>query len=173
MSRSATYPVAAKATHRAWRMPTGDQAANAGRDWWAKGGAGQKSGTIEAGNRPVSHSQNFSTMERNSRVATKSKGTHGGQRPGAGRPKKSAQPVLSASPALRTGDPREFLLALMADESAELRLRIDAAKALMPFLYERKREAGKKGQAAEKAKATGAGRFAPKAPPARVVPLKP
>lgn len=61
-------------------------------------------------------------------------------------------------------DPRAFLLAAMNDVLLEPKLRIDAAKALMPFEFAKKGEGGKKEQQADAAKKV-ASRFTPAAPP--------
>ena len=63
------------------------------------------------------------------------------------------------SQALAHRDPRAFLLAAMNDKMLEPKLRIDAAKALMPFEFAKKGEGGKKEQQADAAKQAGAGRF--------------
>lgn len=68
------------------------------------------------------------------------------------------------SQALSHRDPRAFLLAAMNDSLLEPKLRIDAAKALMPFEFAKKGEGGKKEQQADAAKKV-ASRFAPAAPP--------
>lgn len=68
------------------------------------------------------------------------------------------------SQALSHKDPRAFLLAAMNDGQLEPKLRIDAAKALMPFEFAKKGEGGKKEQQADAAKKV-ASRFAPAAPP--------
>jgi len=68
------------------------------------------------------------------------------------------------SQALSHRDPRAFLLAAMNDALLEPKLRIDAAKALMPFEFAKKGEGGKKEQQADAAKKV-ASRFAPAAPP--------
>ena len=68
--------------------------------------------------------------------------------------------------ALTHRDPRVFLLAAMNDVELEPKLRIDAAKALMPFEFAKKGESsGKKEEAAAKAKAAGAGKFGRREPP--------
>lgn len=68
--------------------------------------------------------------------------------------------------ALSHKDPRAFLLAAMNDVALEPRLRIDAAKALMPFEFAKKGESsGKKEEAAAKAKAAAAGKFGRREPP--------
>lgn len=80
----------------------------------------------------------------------------GGARPGAGRKKKD--PVRIES--IETVDPKRFLLEMMSNEILDVRLRIDAAKALMPYLYQRKGETGKKEEQQEKAGKVSSGRFA-------------
>ncbi len=72
----------------------------------------------------------------------------------------AAQPgSFDLSQALAHRDPRAFLLAAMNDVKLEPKLRIDAAKALMPFEFAKKGEGGKKEQQADAAKQAGAGRF--------------
>jgi phage terminase small subunit len=73
-------------------------------------------------------------------------------------------PKFNLATALQHKDPRAFLLAAMNDVDLEPKLRVDAAKALMPFEFAKKGEAGKKEQAQENAKKV-ASRFAPAAPP--------
>lgn len=72
-----------------------------------------------------------------------------------------------------TDDPLAFLKAAMNSREASLRMRLDAAKALMPFMHPKKGETGKKEAAQAAAKATGAsGRFkpGPRPPTLRMVP---
>ena len=83
-------------------------------------------------------------------------GRSGGARPGAGRPKKEPA-VLPLS--VQYSDPLDFLRAVMNDAGSEAKLRVDAARALMPFVHAKKGEAGKKDQKNEDAKKV-AGRFA-------------
>ena len=64
----------------------------------------------------------------------------GGARPGAGR--KPKPPVLFEIAA--QDDPMQFLLAAMNRPDLELSLRVDAAKALMPYMHARFDPAGKK-----------------------------
>ena len=61
-------------------------------------------------------------------------------------------------------DPKDFLAALMNDAQEDVKLRADAAKALMPFFHQKKGESGKKEQRNEEAKKV-ARRFASSAPP--------
>lgn len=85
----------------------------------------------------------------------------GGARPGAGRPPK-AKDILQLSAIY--DDPEKFLRAVMNDSQTDAKIRVDAAKALMPFVHHKK--ASGKGADAPKAP----GRFsAVKAPPKLVV----
>lgn len=91
----------------------------------------------------------------------------GGVRPGAGR-KPKPPPVISAD-LPKDDDPRIFLTALMNDPLADARLRLDAAKALLPYIAQKPGEVGKKEERAQAAKKAGRGKFAPVAPPLRLV----
>lgn len=87
---------------------------------------------------------------------------NGGARPGAGRKKK--EPVKIEG--IETTDPKQFLLEVISNEILDVRLRIDAAKALLPYLYQRKSETGKKEEQQETAGKVASGRFAAFPPPA-------
>ena len=92
----------------------------------------------------------------------------GGARPGAGR--KKQEPTLITVPvpvtdSLAHKDPKIFLLALMNDLEADVKLRADAAKALMPFMHTKLGEGGKKDQRQEAAKKATTGKFGSAAPP--------
>ena len=89
------------------------------------------------------------------------KGRSGGVRPGAGRPKKEPTFLQLAA---TYDDPEKFLRAVMNDSGSEDKIRVDAAKALMPYVHSRKSDAGKKEQRTEAAKKV-AGRFSAAAPP--------
>lgn len=71
--------------------------------------------------------------------------------------------------ALSHKDPKDFLLAVMNDMGTEAKLRVDAAKALMPFLHPRKGESGKKEQAKDKAAEAATGKFGARRGPLRAV----
>ena len=63
-------------------------------------------------------------------------------------------------------DPKEFLRALMNDPTEDMKLRLDAAKSLMPFTHERKGEASKKSAKEQQlSDAMNSGRFSVAAPP--------
>jgi len=64
-----------------------------------------------------------------------------------------------------TADPVEFLTNVMNEPAADLRLRIDAAKAMLPFKHKKLGEGGKKDLKADAAKTAGGGKFSPTAPP--------
>jgi phage terminase small subunit len=88
-------------------------------------------------------------------------GKSGGARPGAGRkPKEPAILKLAAT----YDDPEKFLRAVMNDSGSEAKLRVDAAKALMPFTHQKLGEGGKKERQADAAKKV-AGRFSASVPP--------
>ena len=91
----------------------------------------------------------------------------GGARPGAGR-KPNPPPVIS-NDIPKDDDPRIFLTALMNDPLADPRLRLDAAKALLPYIAQKQGEVGKKEERAKLAKKASGGKFAPVAPPLRLV----
>ena len=86
----------------------------------------------------------------------------GGKRAGAGR--KPSAPVLVPA-IIVAGDPVKFLMSLMDDAGADVKIRADAAKALLPYTHAKKGEAGKKTEQQEAAKVAARGKFAPMAPP--------
>jgi len=101
-------------------------------------------------------------------MTTKTKTTHGGARVGAGRPAKPPAKLKDSgllTKALQQGDPKAFLLAVMADADNDARLRVDAAKALLPYECQKVGDTGKKSAAQAAAKKASTGRFAPGAPP--------
>lgn len=79
-------------------------------------------------------------------------------------PSSAPKPTFDISAALMHSDPKAFLLAAMNDGELEPKLRIDAAKALMPFTHAKLGEGGKKDQKQEEAKKV-ASRFGQAAPP--------
>lgn len=64
-----------------------------------------------------------------------------------------------------TSDPRAVLVAIMNDLNEEPKLRLEAAKALMPFTHGKIAEQGKKGAKQEAAHKAAGGRFGPPPPP--------
>jgi len=76
------------------------------------------------------------------------KGRSGGARPGSG-----PKPRVVKGPAAPGADALAYLHAVVADESADPRLRLDAAKALLPYVLKKPGTVGKKQQAQEAAEA--------------------
>ena len=91
----------------------------------------------------------------------------GGKRRGAGR--KPQEPVLIDSTDLLTSDPTQFLTALMNDAAADIKLRADAAKALLNAELRSQEAKGKKEERNDAAKKASTNKFAPSAPPKLVV----
>ena len=99
-------------------------------------------------------------------MTSKPKAQHGGKRANAGRPRNP--PMLANIPA--TDDPLEFLRQAMNDTTLDMRVRLDAAKSMLPFTHQRNSKAGKKeNQAAAAQKVIATGKFAASAPPLRSV----
>ena len=74
------------------------------------------------------------------------------------------RPKFDLSQALMHSDPKQFLLAAMNDGELDPKLRVDAAKALMPFVHQKLGEGGKKEQAQANAEKV-ASRFSALPPP--------
>ena len=89
----------------------------------------------------------------------------GGARPGSGRKPKVVAPITIDASA----DPKKFLIDLMNDPAADPRMRLDAAKALMPFMHDKPGAGGKKDERLSAAKKAATGKFSPVAPPLRLV----
>jgi phage terminase small subunit len=64
-----------------------------------------------------------------------------------------------------TDDPIKFLTTIMNEPAADLRYRMDAAKAMLPFKHQKLGEGGKKDQRQDAAAKASAGKFAAAAPP--------
>jgi len=93
----------------------------------------------------------------------------GGKREGAGRkPAPAAKGLVEPPVPGLTRDPLEFLLDVMQGKVEANAGQIKAAQAAAQYLHAKK-EGGKKDERADKAKSAGAGKFAPSAPPLRVV----
>ncbi len=90
------------------------------------------------------------------------KGRSGGARSGAGR--KPQEPQYLSIQAASSDDPKAFLIAVMNDAGEESKTRIDAAKALLPYVCQKVGEVGKKEERQEAAKKV-ASRFSTAAPP--------
>ena len=96
-------------------------------------------------------------------MAVKNKASHGGARAGAGRPINPPQLLTGMPP---TNDAKTFLMALMNNCEADIRLRLEAAKCLMPYQHAKNNNVGKKdNQAAAAQKVIASGKFSASAPP--------
>ena len=103
----------------------------------------------------------------------------GGYRPGAGRPPGSKKPkpiaapvaavVPQTEPAGPKKNPLEYMLSVMNDPTVSDERRDRLAIAAAPFVHARAGTEGKKEERAARAKAVGAGKFAPPAAPKLVV----
>lgn len=80
-------------------------------------------------------------------------------------PPEKPTPTFDLNAALAHRDPKSFLLAAMNDLKLDPKQRIDAAKALMPFMHPKLGEGGKKDQKQDAAKKAASGKFASAAPP--------
>ncbi len=89
----------------------------------------------------------------------------GGARAGAGRPPKAPYPLDGTLNSEAYFDPAKFLLAIVNDPAIETRLRVEAAKALLPFTHRRLNWMGKKEVQEIDAKEAGSGKFKASAPP--------
>jgi len=103
----------------------------------------------------------------------------GGFRPGAGRPpgskkpKDGAAPVAAVVPPTEPAGPKknplEYMLSVMNDPTVSEERRDRLAIAAAPFVHARAGAEGKKDERAARAKAVGAGKYAPPPPPKLVV----
>ncbi len=120
-------------------------------------GKSNKLAAIAAGYSPATASAAGSRLVKDAAVAEHirkhRKATEAGETP------PNDRPAFDISQALAHKDPRAFLLAAMNDGALEPKLRIDAAKALMPFEFAKMGEGGKKDAKQAAAEKAGAGRF--------------
>lgn len=80
-----------------------------------------------------------------------------------------ARPTFDLNRTLQHTDPKTFLMAAMNDIELGEKLRIDAAKALMPFVHKKPGEIGKKEGKLDAAQKAAGGRFGAPPPPPRLV----
>lgn len=90
----------------------------------------------------------------------------GGSRPGAGR---KPNPPIEMTVIGEHDDPKAFLFSVMNDTSMDGKARLDAAKALMPYIHPRVGESGKKEARQAAAGKVAKGKFSPAAAPRLVV----
>ena len=75
----------------------------------------------------------------------------------------------SSAKSLADLDPLEFMRQIVADSYEDPKLRLEAAKALAPYLHAKKGDIGKKEQQAKTAESVATGKFAASAPPLRMI----
>jgi phage terminase small subunit len=137
-------------------------------------GSSNKAAAIAAGYSPATASPAGSRLVKDKEVAAylaKARSAPAKADHAAGDVKQpaGADQAFDLTKALQHQDPKSFLLAAMNDIELDQRQRIDAAKALMPFMHQKLGEGGKKEDAANKAKQAGAGRFKPAPTPLKLV----
>lgn len=146
-----------------------------------RGGASNKDAAIAAGYSASSASAAGSRLAKDPHVlAELAKGivNKNVKAKSSAKPPKVTEPVLDdeddgpsfdLSRALTFTDPKAFLIAAMNDPEAEAKLRVDAAKALMPFMHQRKGETGKKEDKQTAAEQAASGKYGTSKPPLRSV----
>lgn len=88
----------------------------------------------------------------------------GGARPGSG-PKKKPDVLIPPLPGGSEPESLRQIRAIMVDVTLDVKIRLDAAKALAPFEAVRKGDVGKKGERQVAAEKAVAGKFSPAAAP--------
>ena len=109
-------------------------------------------------------------------------GRSGGARPGAGRKKKAAQPVVGAlaptptaapaaapPPAVVPEDMLDLLQKVALGQVSATSLQVRAAIAAVQYTHTKRGDGGKKDEAAGRAKKAAGGKFAAAAPPLKLV----
>ncbi|MRT27630.1 terminase small subunit [Herbaspirillum sp. CAH-3] len=124
-------------------------------------GKSNRDAAIEAGYSAATASAAGSRLVKDPAVAEYLKKCREASKPPGG---EVASSPFDISRALQYSDPRSFLLATMNDPLTEDKLRVDAAKALLPFMHKKLGEGGKKDARDEEAKKV-ASRFPTAAPP--------
>ena len=98
--------------------------------WGRRWGAVQSLQLAKASNPTAPHSDKKQPMPKQS-----SSTGWGGRRKGAGRPAGARNRPVLVHGLPETADPLQWLLALVNHTAAPLRVRVNAAKALMPFMH--------------------------------------
>lgn len=80
-------------------------------------------------------------------------------------PASAPGPAFDLAQAMQHSDPMAFLQAAMNEPSLDPKLRIDAAKAMLPFTHKRLGEGGKKDEKQAAAAKVSTGRFSSGRPP--------
>ncbi|MCP1419909.1 phage terminase small subunit [Pseudomonas laurylsulfativorans] len=142
-----------------------------------RGGASNKDAAIAAGYAASSASVAGSRLAKHPNVLAAlayspiNKNVKAGPKPVSEKPQAEdlargdAESSFDFSKAMTFTDPKAFLIATMNDYDADAKLRVDAAKALMPFIHPRKGEGGKKEEKEDAAKKAAKGKFGAATPP--------
>lgn len=139
-------------------------------------GSTNREAAIAAGYSPATAAQSGSRMAKEPAIAECLAAHRGGAStkhpapaptPPASAPKGDEPPGGPAE--AHYDDPEKFLMDQMNDPLLEVRMRIDVAKALMPFKHQKLGEGGKKEQRLGNAKSVSQGKFAVPLPPPRLV----
>ena len=128
-------------------------------------GLTKKESAIEAGCPQKTASQAACRYEKDPEVIAAMSRTLVLQEKKATPPETDPDPYIPAS----SDDPMAFLKSMMNDLEADPKMRLDAAKALMPYVHGRIAEAGKKDAKANAAKVAGKGKFSAGTAPKLVV----
>lgn len=127
-------------------------------------GSSNKDAAIAAGYSPATAAQSGSRMAKDPAIIAHLAEPRT-KAPAPPAPPKGDEPA-GGQVELAYTDPEKFLMDQMNDEALDMRMRIDVAKALMPFKHQKLGEGGKKEQRKGNAEAASKGRFAvPLAPP--------
>lgn len=140
-------------------------------------GASNRDAAIAAGYSERTASQAGSKLAKDEAVLAEIGGRLKGRQVQAGQVKPErkvkAQPAAAPVddgeddvPLSTTDDPREFLTELMNANGADMRMRLEAAKTLMPYVHGKVADAGKKDIKKKAAEEAGKGRYAQGKPPA-------
>lgn len=136
-------------------------------------GRSNKDAAIVAGYSAATASAAGSRLVKDPAVAEYLKAARANVAPGAPAVLPPAAPTPRATfdlnRALQHTDPKTFLMAAMNDIELGEKLRIDAAKALMPFVHKKPGEIGKKEEKLDAAQKASNGRFGAPPPPPRLV----
>ncbi|WP_109512790.1 terminase small subunit [Pseudomonas ovata] len=140
-------------------------------------GASNREAAISAGYSEKTASQAGSKLAKDADVLAEF-GNHLHQKAASSTKVKPSQKVKAKCPEdgapdapsfAETEDPQIFLTELMNSGDADLRMRLEAAKALMPYKHGKVADQGKKDAKADAAKNAGKGRYSQSRPPLTVV----
>jgi phage terminase small subunit len=130
-------------------------------------GFSNKEAAIKAGYSAATASAAGSRLVKDPRVAAHLASAK--EKPAAAMSTGVEAPRFGLAAALQYSDPKAFLLAAINDLDIEPKERINAAKALLPLFHGKVADGGKKGSEKTAAQKAAGGKFAPAAPPLKLV----